>query len=107
VRVQIILCWIAFAAFAVPGGVMVAYVVRDPDSHFLFPIPAMVVATGIHISDLRETPPAGAERTAVDDRAARLNDLPQWDVHAQCPAPTSTTLSSFHLSGHDDCAIGS
>jgi hypothetical protein len=46
-RVQIILCWIAFAAFAVPGVVMVTYVVRDPDSYFLFPIPAMVVATGI------------------------------------------------------------
>ena len=47
VRVQIILCWIAFAGFAVPGVVTVAYVVRDPDSYFLFPIPAMVVATGI------------------------------------------------------------
>lgn len=47
VRVQIILCWIAFAAFAVPGVVMIAYVVRDRDSYFLFPIPAMVVSTGI------------------------------------------------------------
>jgi hypothetical protein len=49
VRLQIILSWIAFAAFAVPGIVMLVYTLRSPAGYFgyLFAIAVMVVLTGI------------------------------------------------------------
>jgi hypothetical protein len=46
VRLQVGLCWVAFAAFAVPGVVMMAYVFRDP-AGWLFATAAGVCLTGI------------------------------------------------------------
>jgi hypothetical protein len=46
VRLQIILSWIAFAAFAVPGIVMLFYTLRSP-AGYLFAIAVMVFLTGI------------------------------------------------------------
>ena len=49
VRLQIILCWIAFAAFAVPGVVIIFYIARGPAGNFvaLFAVAAGVLLTGI------------------------------------------------------------
>jgi hypothetical protein len=46
VRLQIVLCWLVFAAFALPGVVLIAYAFRDP-ADWLFAMAAGVCLTGV------------------------------------------------------------
>jgi len=47
VRLQIILCWIAFSAYAVPGVIMFFYAIRRPSGYVFVPIAVMVFVSGI------------------------------------------------------------